>query len=167
MRLTKSMKQAFVRRVMDDTEVINYQQQAYDLVESCIQEQMPEALRTVAQDKEMRKVLNNHYVEVEGFSYLSIAGARGLSVTPAVNKQIAQLHDMSVHQQKLREAAQDRLNVAVEGCTTLKALRERFPELAKYMPAEKVKEHPVPSVTGVLSALTAAGWPRPQQEAQS
>lgn len=57
-----------------------------------------------------------------------------------------------------RSALRDKLVASLAGCHTAKQLKERFPELAVYLPEPDTAAQ-LPATTDLMDSLRAAGWP--------
>ncbi len=58
-------------------------------------------------------------------------------------------------------AARCKLQGAIEGCTTRKALMTRLPEFEKYYPAEEAPmSKNLPALANVIADLSKLGWPK-------
>lgn len=167
MKLTKSDRDAFVRAVLNDIPRTDYDQMARDLVLKASKDALPD-------------VLKNNWIEVEpyiaqtyywmpdgvgtcsGYAQHSASGGYAATVFPEISDRVKDIAAKARQQRAEREATKRELMTAIASCSTLKQAKERFPDLVKYLPAERVqaKTANVPAVRSevVMQALTRAGW---------
>ena len=53
-----------------------------------------------------------------------------------------------------------RLHAAVDGCSTLNALKKAFPEFERYLPTEAQPTKNLPALANVVADLSKLGWPK-------
>jgi hypothetical protein len=168
MKLTKSDRQAFVRAVMQDVPMTDYVQMARDLILVASQSALPEVLQQ--HWKEVEPYLNKNYYwgptglggSYTGYGVPTQSWGYATHVFPKVAERLRAIEAQAKQQNIEREATKRELTDAINGCTTLKQARERFPDLVKYLPADRepTKAASLPAVRteAVMSALTRAGW---------
>lgn len=131
MNLTKSDREAFVRAVMDDVPMVDYDEQVWELLSAAAIELMLEPENT--------RSLENH----------------------AVWKEVEKLGEQADAQEKGREAMQRRLTATIGACRTLKQAQRMLPEFEKYLPKERgVTGTTNLPVANLVADLTALGWPK-------
>lgn len=167
MRLTKTIRAAFVRAAMDDVPRIDYDSQAQEIAEKTLVELMPASIKKLLKDKDAEPWINQNWMCMpRRFSNFCGYGVRGDNEMiarrrPEVWVKIEELHALNEQQnEKIRQ-----LRMKLEGCaesvTTRKALAELLPEFEKYLPAdEKAAIKTLPAVANVVADFTAAGWPK-------
>lgn len=162
MNLNKFDRQAFVRAVMDDVPMTDYQDIARKKAKETVISLMP---------KEVQAVYNNHpsYLNSSG---VSLPGMLENIYMPTPSYSViknsapevwAEMVEMEIKLQKQntqRKALEEKITAIIEGCRTLKQAKERLPEFEKYLPAERgttgTKNLPV---ANLVAELNAAGWP--------
>lgn len=131
MNLTESDREAFVRAVMDDIPMVDYDEQVWELLSSAAIELMLEPKNT--------RSLEKH----------------------AVWKEVEKLGEQADVQAKGREAMQRRLTAIIRACRTLKQAQRMLPEFEKYLPKERgVTGTTNLPVVNLVADLTALGWPK-------
>ena len=153
MKLTNYMRESFVRAVMNDIPEVKWP--TLEEAQKLAVKLMSPKVKAVYNDPETRKSLvtyyygsrNNH--NERGYIFLGNA---------TIDDVFKSFHE----QDKVRREAHNKLEQASQSCTTVKQLKDMFPEFAKYAPDEtgKVKSAGALVVTGVLEAVKAAGWPK-------
>ncbi len=58
------------------------------------------------------------------------------------------------------------LRGVVEGCNTVKQLKEALPEFAKYAPHEEATSKNLPALANVVAEFSKAGWPKDSRPAE-
>lgn len=150
MRLTKHLRECFVRAVFND--VPTPVKPSVADVQAALYEGFHPLIKAVFDNEETRKHLNGSYYHVTGVNgaYVKTAGQETdkLPIVIAANNAF-----------EARQRAMVQLRAVAEGCTNLKQLQESLPELIKYMVSEE-KPTPVnlPAITGTVDALKALGW---------
>lgn len=173
MRLTKHIREAFVRAAMNDVPTVDYGAQAQALAEKTLIELMPASVKKLLKDKDAELWINKEWVYMprhfSSFSgYCPIGESSIISQRrPEVWAKIGDLH--AKHEQQREKLAQ--LRRKLEGCaesvTTRKALAELLPEFEKYLPAdERAAIKTLPAVANVVADFAAAGWPKSTKPAK-
>lgn len=163
MKLSASDRDAFVTAVMGDVPRIDYEGQAKDMVRAECVAKLPPKVRALWDDKELRGFVRcDSYQHVYGFTGSVAVPPVGYTMTAATTKKVKALADKHAAQRKQRDALRDKVKAVIQGCTTLKQARERLPEFAKYLPAERgsTGATDLPAVANVVADLTKAGWPK-------
>lgn len=169
MKLTKYMREAFVRGVMNDVPKVDYQAQADAMVRKAVRDAMPEGLRKlVDQGGEALDWLKVSQISVPGHSLSSVrtycpesGGHDFLKFkNPNVWSQLTEINRLAGQQGEQRQALQNKLTGAANSVTTRKALAELLPEFEKYLPADTpAATRMLPVVVGVVDDFKKAGWP--------
>lgn len=166
MKLTKADREVFVRSVLQDIPKTDY----YSMLRDIVLEASKDALPAVVKDnwEELEPYLSSTYFWIADGSCFGYAqreaGGRTYAITafPAAAKRIQEVEAKLKQQRSERLAVRQELEAAIASCSTLKQARERFPDLLKYLPADRVqaKTANVPAVRSevVMQALTRAGW---------
>lgn len=161
MRLTNSLRDAFIDSVMEDVPQQDYRQQITDRV-NLLHKQIMATLGIVPAHFE-RLASNWLYIESMGFSARGLLQKENESIA---NDDICRgLYALYTKQKKDREALEQKLHGVVYGCTTTQQLLEALPQFEKYIPAEPEKSRQLPVTTGVVKAFKQAGWPKGKEKA--
>lgn len=148
MRLTKHLRECFVRAVFAD--IPKPAKPTFEILQAELYENFHPLVKAVFDNEELREHLNESYYYVNGVGgrYLRTCGQKyekmptyvaWLTARQAYNKSMSQLRAVA------------------DGCTNLKQLQESLPELIKYMVSEE-KPVNLPAITGTVDALKALGW---------
>lgn len=156
MRLTETLRSAYVRAAMKDVPAVDYGTKLHDMVEEKSFANIPARITSSLRDKSERKFLATDFDRGTGY-YLYLAGpltAEDRAELAAVKSEmVAQRDKLGDLERKLRQVAR--------GCTTTKQLRDALPEFAKYLPAEGgAVDRSVPAVANVVADFVKAGWPK-------
>lgn len=166
-KLTKSDRDAFVSAVLNDIPRTDYDKMARDLVLKASKDALPD-------------VLKNNWIEVQpyiaqtyywmpdglgtcaGYAQHSASARYATTAFPEVSDRVKDIAAKARQQRAEREATKRELMTAIASCTTLKQAKQRFPDLVKYLPADRepAKTTNVPAIRteAVMAALTRAGW---------
>lgn len=160
MRLTNTIREAYIRQVLADVPTVDYTEKIRDTAMRVAIKQLPEAVRKIWEGPD-RKYLQMKYISISGIS-MSVPGhpEQGRD-SVSCDKEIEKLVDEKNKAfSKLNELRQ-KLRGIVYGCTTTKALAEALPEFVKYLPRDTpAPSRSLPVTTGVVSAFKEAGWPK-------
>lgn len=172
MKLTNYVRDAFVRRVMDDLPATpDYEDQAGKILTDDCVAQLPAEVRTLWFRTDLRQYLDcrdrhHHYRGTGGSTtiyYTAFDSNNGPGSKPReeASARADALLAKAVDADRHRDELGTRLRQVAYGCTTVAALRLALPEFEKYMPEKPTKpDRSVPVVTGVYEAFRAAGWPK-------
>lgn len=167
MKLTKSDREAFVRAVMNDIPRTDYDRMTKDLVLQASKDALPDVIKS--NWTEVEPYLSKNYYwgpdgcgSCTGYSFHGAGGEYAAKAFPAIAERLKNIAAQARQQRAEREATKGELMTAIGGCTTLKQAKERFPDLVKYLPADRepAKTTNVPAIRteAVMAALTRAGW---------
>jgi hypothetical protein len=162
MRLTNSIRDAFVRAVMNDVPTVDYSEQAIDVLDQDVIDQLPPLVRRVWDDKKLRDfiVAQHRYFCHAGESvpYIYI---NDLLPRAEAKARAEVLLTAEAAQRATLEALKQKLQAVASSCTTRRALAEALPEFAKYLPAvQPTSDRSVPAVANVMTEFMRAGWPK-------
>jgi len=129
-------------------------------------EQLPDSVKAIYNDPDLRGYVNHEYVYVDMFGYsLPSAKADGyndiklLARTLNADPVYAAARDAyKAVVQASRDIERD-INTHLATCKTVKAFTTRFPALAKYAPEQcpRASVANLPATTALMDSLTAAG----------
>lgn len=162
MRLTKTIREAFVRAAMADVPQEDYQAKIHKLIQDDAISKLPPKIKAIAQDKDLRHFLKteSHYIQGWDCSNVRVMHPE-YERSPNVNTQVEALLVDLAHQKERINALKAKLQATADAVTTRKALVELLPEFEKYLPADEAKAiATLPAVANVLSDFVKAGWPK-------
>ena len=185
MRLTNTIRNAFITSVMHELPKKDFSEEAKKIVEQDAIDQLPESVKAVWKSghkpyitvvyvhgsylfKNTRRTdLENigrilPSVQIPGHGMVGYDGNKS-SYRPSaiVIEKLTELCIKEEAQFKKNQALETKLKSVVYGATTVKQLSELLPEFKKYLP----KDVPSPSRTlpvavNLVSEFTQAGWPK-------
>jgi hypothetical protein len=160
MRLTKTLREAFVRAAMQDVPKVDYDEQIRKLaLQETVAMMPPDVAKAYKANPEWFGS-DNHYLGMQpGYVYLPMP--RTISLKPEALSKITVLGDEALAQKKRRKDLEAKLSAAAESCTTRKALADLLPEFAKYLPEDEAAAcKTLPAVANIVADFTKAGWPK-------
>lgn len=166
MRLTTTLKNAFISSVMADVPSVDYTEQKIKLIQAAANNAQPPLLKKFIKD-------NPSMVEWLGsVQYYSAKAAisvlvKGCHITKTtldrnieLQNKLYDLRQQEVNQSNNRKELQKKLQQVVTGCNTRKQLLEALPEFEKYLPKETEPSRNLPAIANLVSDFTQAGWPK-------
>jgi hypothetical protein len=160
MRLTNTIRNAFVRAAMQDVPEIDYQEQMRKLIQDDAVAQLPLKVRAIYSDASLRHFLNTNYAYRYGS--VSVPCAKdGYSPSAKAAEEYKRMDSANDSQDEKRNALESKLRACALACTTRKALVDMLPEFEKYLPADDAAAcRTLPVVANVVSDFAQAGWPK-------
>lgn len=172
MRLTNTIRNAFVRAAMNDVPEINYEEEAQKIGKAAISASLPASVQKMIKDPLASEYLNCEYITMPRYfsNFYFYAQRNDQSVLqnkhPEVWAQITELHAKQDQQSKARRELENKLRAVANSVTTRKALVAALPEFEKYLPEDEEKAiRTLPVVTNVVADFAKAGWPKDQKKA--
>jgi hypothetical protein len=163
MRLTKLIRQSFVRAAMNDVPSIDYDEQCRKLLVDCVVSQMPPEMLKAYQKYPSMFATHGEYFHRVGYVYFPCSSA--IKPKPETMKAVTALMDKASEQGQKKRELQQKLEAAAESVTTRKALAALLPEFEKYLPAEaEGANRQVPAIANLVADFTKAGWPKGQEQ---
>lgn len=172
MRLTKAMRDTFVRAVMLDVPKVDYQDQLRKRVLEMTRAAFPPALvRAQQQFPSWFHYVNIHITRtidgtnqtVVGVNFpFSSSGSHYNELRSEVlaDEEVCRLANAYVAQANARITTEKELRALALSCTTCEQLVGVAPQLASYLPEPEAKSTPnLPVATHVLHRLSAQGFP--------
>lgn len=157
MRLTKHMREAFVRAVMVDVPQIDYDEQMQNIALTGAVDLMPPAVRDAYKKHPEFFSLEWQSVRGCGSFYLPVPDSHKLK--PDVVEAIQKLKLSKDSQANCRNDLRLKLEGCAAACTTLTSLKDMLPEFVKYMPADEPAAcKTLPVVQNVVSDFDLIGW---------
>ena len=169
MRLTNTIRDAFVRAAMQDVPRENFEEEAHKIAIADSIEQLPAQLRPMALDKNLSTYFNlkSFWFYDSPFSSVMVFAQRGHDYRPSKDAE-AKLNALTAkanEQKATRVKLKDSLHAAAYSVTTRKALVALLPEFEKYLPADEPTAcRTVPAIANLVADFTKAGWPKAKGE---
>lgn len=165
MKLNKTIRDAFVRAVMNDVPSVDYDALAAKKVQDHAYQNLPPEIRKVYDKPALRGYLNathtylprplqDTHVVTADTSYWWLKDAPNLWV------ELEALAEQKAAQRAARDELKGKLQSVAYSVTTRKALEAALPEFAQYLPAEAVVSKNLPAVANVVADFVKAGWPK-------
>ena len=172
MRLSTSMRQAFVRAVMDDVPFVDYDEQLRQLAQKAVDSYRPAALvRALDLDPSIQDWLNRDYQFISKYSQsFCLVGAKQSLDRLNADKDFTQaaqnLRKQQQAQLEQRSALETKLKASAQACQTRAQLAKALPEFEKYLPIEAGNSKCLPALANLMSDFMAAGWPKQPASAE-
>ena len=166
MRLTNTIKDAFIRSAMNDVPKIDYDEQARQIATKAVEALMPAALqRAIKAEPVIAAWLDKNYLHFPnglGSCFLTCPAETvdRIRKDPLVWNQITLLGGKATEQFKARSELEAKLRAATGACTTRKQLEAALPEFVKYLPTEVTATVNLPAIANLVTDFMAAGWPK-------
>lgn len=162
MRLTNTIRSAFVRAAMADVPKHDYTAEIHKLIQDEAISRLPPKVKAVADCKTLRNFLKTETHYINGYQCSNVRVMHPeYSRSPRVNEKVEALLVEFAHQEKNITALTVKLTATAEAVSTRKALVDLLPEFEKYLPADEAKAvATLPAVANVLSEFIKAGWPK-------
>ena len=166
MKLTNTIREAFIRAAMDDVPAVDYTEQIRKVAYDDLVAQLPAAVRKVWDDNKLRCYINTTTGRYGGVSITYPAdGDYWREAKPLTKEAAAMVSDLKAKsdaQDKTRSDLRDKVRSAACACTTRKALVNLLPEFEKYLPSDEAKAQKMnlPAVANIVADFVNAGWPK-------
>jgi hypothetical protein len=158
MRLTKIIRESFVRAAMQDVPQVQYDEAINKmLVENVIAQMPPDMLKAYQKHPELFNK-DGRYVDNQiGYVYFPCA----IKPAPEAIRAALELCEKRRVQKIERNTLEEKLRAAADSVTTRKSLVALLPEFEKYLPADEPAAcKTLPAVANLLADFTKAGWPK-------
>lgn len=170
MRLTNTMKEAFVRAAMQDVPKVDYD----DKIRSLVNKQIKQLHKSLGIDKvEINRLASNYdYARPSKGGSETRFHAGGLTNPEAAaiakHPDVVALVDAMLAQNEMLSTLKQKLTGAINACNTRKQAAEALPEFEKYLPEDEQKAlRSLPALANVAADFVKAGWPKPQSKARA
>ena len=167
MRLTKTIREAFVRAVMHDVPKIDYESEAQKIGKDAISKGLPASVQKMMKDPLASDYLCMEYISMplkfsNFYFYCTRNGNSVLKLKhPEAWEKIIKLHEKHEQQIKDRNTLRYKLEGVANSVSTRKGLATALPEFEKYLPADEEKAiRSLPVVANIVADFTKAGWPK-------
>jgi hypothetical protein len=160
MRLTKTIRESFVRAAMNDVPQTDYNEQITKLAKQEAEAMMPPEVAKAYKLHPDWFPTVGHYIGYQaGYVYIPLPS--GLTMADKSKAKLLALAGDKVAQEKDRNALSAKLQAAADSVTTRKALVALLPEFEKYLPADdEAACKTLPAVANLLADFSKAGWPK-------
>lgn len=169
MRLTNTIRDAFVRAAMQDVPEVDYSESIRKAAVAAAVKALPPAVRKVYDDEKTRPYLETTYLRY-GMTSVSVPGRDARwneddsqlpRITKADDAALNALAGSAKEQESTRNELERKLRSAAYAVTTRAALVEMLPEFEKYLPAdEAAANRTLPVIANIVADFTKAGWPK-------
>lgn len=173
MRLTNSLKDAFVRSVLNDVPLTDYRELLRELVMQDAIARLPDPVREIASNEKYQHFVADHYYHISVKPEQGYETYFGMSISIKMpSNEYIESHVIQERKRKYIEGyiAQEQrlaklrrqLTDAINAITTVKRAKEVMPEFAKYLPSEDEKSTNLPTTifSNLLDELRGAGFPK-------
>ena len=170
MRLNNSIKNAFVRAVLDDAKLVDYNTQINDRIRKYFYDLAPDAIKKLYDNPKTKGYFQITNVNLNyGGEYL---GWYNSPLVPSPDYKVVDmdflaeiyyLKNQENEQQKKRWDLEKKLDGVINSFTTVKSAREALPEFAKYLPEiDGSRCKTLPAIAGLVADLQKVGWKAPK-----
>lgn len=169
MRLTQTLRQAFVNAVMQDVPMTDYVELIRARALEVVRPLADPRVLELWDDPKTRGLVAYRAVHPGGVHVaippLTEEAERALGKSSYRGEEISDdvLRKLCLERQVQDEAQASlrrKLQGVVDGCNTGKQLREALPEFAKYLPEPSLVTKNLPALANVVADFAAAGWPK-------
>lgn len=164
MRLTKILREAFVRSAMNDVPEIDYCEQIIKLAMDAAVAAMPQDVKAIyLKYPEYMPPVQHKAGKDENYrdyTYVYVPMPEEKPFPKAMNTAVVELLRLQRDQASARSRLENQLKAVADSMTTRKALAEALPEFAKYLPEEMEKSSMLPAVANTVADFVRAGWPK-------
>ena len=161
MKLSQTLKKAFIASVMQDVPKVDYLEQAQKCARKHFERLMPQEILQVIQKYPdwfgnvgfyTPNVFPNFYTKSPVGNYYLFKN------NEQAWEELLEITDAFEKQRFTRDALEAKLRGVVHGCNTLKQLKEALPEFEKYMPEEnQPASQNLPALANIVADFKAAG----------
>lgn len=166
MKLTNTIRDAFIRAAMNDVPQIDYQEKTIKVVLDDAISQLPIKVRAIYKDGELSSFIR-HRNKYFGCAYVAIpAKDDDFELTGAAKKLVSQFDIASDLQGKNHAELSKKLRAVAYSVGTRKALADALPDFEKYLPADEAAAcKTLPCIANVVTDFVKAGWPKGTKKA--
>lgn len=163
MRLTNNLKNAIVRAIMQDVPKPKKENRHRTVQATLVKAMSPACRKVYLANPSIFKTTWTGDTTYDGLIY----STRDVVMGDAPKDVLQKLLKPYEQEDEAYRKAQQNLSIAVEGCTTLKQLKEAFPEFEKYLPTEQQPTKNLPALANVVSDLVKLGWAKNATKGES
>lgn len=165
MRLNNSIKNAFVKAVLDDTGFIDFNTQFNDRLKNHFYKIAPPEVKAIYDNPKTRPYIGQNSVSLHyGTQYLGwfcslLVPVDGQVTDMDLLAELAFIKTQEKDQNDKRRELEAKLHGVIDSFTTVKLAREALPEFAKYLPeVDGSRCKTLPAIAGLVADLQNVGW---------
>lgn len=163
MRLTKTLRDAYVRAALADVPTTDFDAAISSFILKAVVAALPAPVRKIYDDPNLRRHLRDTYVCQVGDTWLKTSvcvPGDDFEPTPAQIEHVDQLCREKQAQTAMLNRLQTKLRAAAESVNTSEQLATLLPAFERYLPPPPSKTANLPAVRDVVDGFKAAGWPK-------
>lgn len=165
MKLTKYIREAFIKSVLNDVPKEDYQEQIKKIILEEAVKNLPAPVAEIYKDSILRGYIRLSYFRDYGVSLFVPDSGKdtmtNIQYSEEARKVLNELQAKSKAQREMLDNLETKLRTVTYGCNTYKQLLERIPEFAKYLPEGTPSPSAnLPAVTNLITDFVKAGWPK-------
>lgn len=163
MRLTKTIRDAFVRAAIADVPQTDYEELIRKAAMDDIVAQLSPKVREFWDDAALRDWIRMDWNCFHGVTIIhpSNDNRKMPTLTEKIGQQCLEWRRLAKEQEQSIRKLRENLSGAAESVTTRKALAELLPEFEKYLPASEAQANRnVPMIANLVADFSKAGWPK-------
>jgi len=171
MRLTHTMRDAFVRAAMHDVPKVDYDEQVQKFVREYVAVMFARDFPGIDMNVVMeKKWLNKTSLclpgNLKGPYLCAPDNWRMLEADKKAWDKLTELSEKKNAQERTLSDLESKLRSVAYSCNTRAQLLEALPEFEKYLPADDVKAiRTLPALANVVADFAKAGWPKDKKKA--
>lgn len=172
MRLTNTIRDAFVRAAMNDVPSVDYDEIAAKKVQDYAYQHLPPEIKKVYDKPALRTYLEKTHTRLPSPLWDAHVVTADTSywwpeAVPTLWAELEALAEQKTAQEDTRCGLEAKLRAVAYSATTRKALEAALPEFAQYLPAKAAAPKNLPAVANVVADFAKAGWPKNATQAES
>lgn len=162
MKLTNTIRDAFVRAAMNDVPSVDFEEQYSKLMTDDAVAHLPPAIRKLWDNKATRDyvhltLVGNRY----GGFCAYVPGMSDYRPSSEATEKGTDLKAQKDAQEDTQSKLRANLKSAAYSVSTRKALAEMLPEFERYLPTdEATANRSVPAIANLVADFSKAGWPK-------
>lgn len=159
MKLTNTLRDAFVRAAMDDVPSVDYDEKIRSLITKDAIKQLPPKIRALYNDTDTRHYVNTHNRSHFGLYINFPCGSDGYKPSDETKAEAEKLQSSGNVQSERDRTLRNILHAVAYSVRTRKALVDALPEFEKYLPDDEAAAcRTLPAIANVVSEFVKAGW---------
>jgi hypothetical protein len=161
MRLTNTIREAFIQAALDDVPQVDHVEAARSAVMAEAVKRLPVTVAKVWNDPTTRDYIETRHMWISTAGmHLPILDSYDEKLRADFEKVAKPFVDQHHAQQQMLTALREKLGGVAYAVSTRKALADALPEFAKYLPPEVETSRMVPVIANVVTEFVKAGWPK-------
>lgn len=160
MKLTNTLRGAFIRAAMQDVPNVDYGAKITAAALEDAVAQLPPKVRAIYNDKALRHFVKSDWCRV-GPDRQHVPSGGDYIASESARAKVEELSALKNAQDERNSDLRNKLRGCAYACSTRKALLDMLPEFEKYMPSDEAAAcRTLPVVANVVSDFVKAGWPK-------